>query len=76
MKADDFFNALFDGGYVQRFDWKHTALETAHYSVGFACNKCTPVSWHIFDITVTGGVHTISNTSVFAFCASHGIHLA
>lgn len=75
MKADDFFNALFDGGYASRFDWKRTALETAHYSVGFACTKCTPLSWHVFDVTVENGEHTISDASVFTFCAAHGIVL-
>lgn len=75
MRADDFFKALFEGGYVPRFVWKNIAIHTTRYSVQFVCGKCAPKAVHTVEIIVKDGVHTIRDSSVIAFCKYHGINI-
>ena len=73
--ADDLFESLFKGGYVDRFAWKQFNLQTSKYDVHFFCKKCMNTSMHVFQVRVIDGIHYISGQALKIFLRMHGITL-
>ena len=75
VPAEDFFEALFNNDYVDRFLWKDLNLQTTFYSVNVNCKKCKPLALHTFQVSVIDGIHYVSKISIIIFCKKHNITL-
>lgn len=75
IDAETVFNALFEGGFVHRFQWRNLNQETTKYQVSFFCERCELNALHCFEIYVVNGQHYIRQTELNIFLELHGIHI-